>query len=118
MSDLKGTNAVHSRLRKFYFRAGCVDSNCSGEVQLTAVRDFGTSREEVLAELPSWKLDAIRCAMVIICCFQTQLNHTKVNHLFFNAKPATGRVGYCSIVCRLIEASTSLNVPSPLSMLA
>ena len=45
----------------FSFRVECVDSNCESQVELVAIRDTDTTKEDVLAELPKWNLDAIRC---------------------------------------------------------
>ena len=43
------------------FRARCVDSNCTGEVELIAVRDAGTTREQVLQERREWHIEGIYC---------------------------------------------------------
>src|SRR5271166_2095361 len=41
---------------------GCVDSNCQSPLALTVLRDPHTTKEQMLAEMPQWKLDGICCA--------------------------------------------------------
>ncbi len=45
----------------FFFRAECVDSGCESQVQLTAIRTAGTTKQDVLEELSRWDLSEIRC---------------------------------------------------------
>ncbi len=45
----------------FFFPTGCVDSNCTSQVELIAIRDAGTTSEDLVAEFPQWKLDGIGC---------------------------------------------------------
>ena len=44
------------------FRAECVDDGCISQVELVAIREAGTTTEQVKAEFPNWKLDGILCA--------------------------------------------------------
>jgi hypothetical protein len=45
----------------FSFRAGCVDDNCVSQVELIAIRDAGTTKEQILAEFLNWTLDGLSC---------------------------------------------------------
>jgi len=45
----------------FFFPAGCADSNCISQVELIAVRDAGTTKEDVIAEFSKWSLTEIAC---------------------------------------------------------
>lgn len=45
----------------FFFQARCIDEGCRSYVELIAVRDFGVTKENVIAELPTWNLAALRC---------------------------------------------------------
>lgn len=40
----------------FAFRVECVDSNGIAQVELIAVRDAGTTKEDILAEFSQWNL--------------------------------------------------------------
>jgi hypothetical protein len=46
---------------RFSFPAGCANDNCRSQVELIAVRDAGTTTEQVVAEFPQWNLDGIVC---------------------------------------------------------
>lgn len=54
-----------SAMRKFptafSFRAECVDDSCISQVELIAIRDPGTTKEGIRAEITKWKLDGFHC---------------------------------------------------------
>ena len=45
----------------FFFRAECDDSRHKVQVELIAIRDFRTTRADVIAEFLRWDLEHIRC---------------------------------------------------------
>jgi hypothetical protein len=38
-----------------------VDDNCVSQVELIAIRDAGTTKEQILAEFLNWTLDGLSC---------------------------------------------------------
>jgi hypothetical protein len=45
----------------FSLLAECDDSNCNSQIELIAIRDFGTSKEMMRREIPTWKLGGLVC---------------------------------------------------------
>lgn len=46
---------------RFSVVARCDGSNCKSQVELVALRESGTAKEQCLAEMSFWKLDGIVC---------------------------------------------------------
>jgi len=46
---------------RFSFPSGCDDNSCISQVELIAIRDAGTTLENVVAEFPKWNLAGIAC---------------------------------------------------------
>ena len=44
-----------------YVIVECGNNNCDSRVELVALRSHGTTKEEICAEMPEWKLDGICC---------------------------------------------------------
>ena len=45
----------------FSLLAECDDSNCNSQIELIAIRDFGTSKEMMRKEIPTWNLGSLVC---------------------------------------------------------
>ena len=50
-----------SELAPFSFVARCDDRGCTSRVELIAMRSAGTTKEQLSAEMPAWKLGGVFC---------------------------------------------------------